>query len=113
MSKVTGLGGAPGVMGPGAGMAMGNGFDLSQRDPNNLNEHLQVMWDDVFGEPEGVRSTDCAWSFSYKCFHGTRSCCYLLLTTLFAPFLAFCAAMNFACLAFNVRYIILNEIKHH
>ena len=72
MSKVTGLGGAPGVMGPGAGMAMGNGFDLSQRDPNNLNEHLQVMWDDVFGEPEGVRSTDCAWSFSYKCFHGTR-----------------------------------------
>ena len=72
MSKVTGLGGAPGVMGPGAGMAMGNGFDLSQRDPNNLNEHLQVMWDDVFGEPEGVRSTDCAWSSSYKCFHGTR-----------------------------------------
>ena len=104
-------------MGPGAGMAVGNGFDLNQRDPNNLNEHLQVMWDDVFGESEGVRSTDCAWSFSYKCFHSTRwsntslsplslpslrSCCYLLLTALFAPFLAFCAAINFACLAFNV-----------
>merc|ERR1719336_776975 len=88
MSKVTGMiAGAP-----------SNGLDLAQRDPNNLNEHLQVMWDDVFGEPEGVRSTDCAWSFSYKCFHSTRSCCYLLLTTLFAPFLAFCAAMNCACL---------------
>ena len=69
MSKVTGLGGGAG--GPG-GMAVGNGFDLSQRDPNNLNEHLQVMWDDVFGEPEGVRSNDCAWRTSYKCFHGTR-----------------------------------------
>ena len=30
------------------------------------------MWDDVFGEPEGVRSNDCAWRTSYKCFHGTR-----------------------------------------
>ena len=31
------------------------------------------MWDDVFGEPEGVRSADCAWQCSHKCFHGTRS----------------------------------------
>ena len=62
MSKVTGL--SP---------MEGNGLDLAQRDPNNLNEHLQVMWDDVFGEPEGVRSNDCAWRTSYKCFHGTRS----------------------------------------
>ena len=60
------------------------------------------MWDDVFGEPEGVRSNECAWRTSYKCFHGTRSCCYLFLTALFAPCMAFCAAVNFACLAFNV-----------
>merc|ERR1719336_2883557 len=79
MSKVTGMiAGAP-----------SNGLDLAQRDPNNLNEHLQVMWDDVFGEPEGVRSADCAWQCSHKCFHGTRSCCYLSLTTIFAPCLAF------------------------
>ena len=100
---------------------------------------VQVMWDDVFGEPEGVRSADCAWQCSHKCFHGTRfleyfiwkgrtiimtlmvilviflllaflilmmltmimkimvltmigrSCCYLSLTTIFAPCLAFCS----------------------
>ena len=87
------------------------------------------MWDDVFGEPEGVRSNDCAWRTSYKCFHGTRyvgivmrvtleyigpifylcpalprSCCYLVLTALFAPCMAFFAALNFACLAFNVSH---------
>lgn len=60
------------------------------------------MWDDVFGEPEGIRSTDCAWNCSYKCFKGTKGCCYLLLTTFFAPCLAFCSAINFACLAFQV-----------
>ena len=31
-----------------------------------------------------------------------RSCCYLVLTALFAPCMAFFAALNFACLAFNV-----------
>ena len=62
------------------------------------------MWDDVIGEPEGIRSTDCAWNCSYKCFRGTKNCCYILLTTLFAPCLAFCAAINFACLAFQVSF---------
>ena len=60
------------------------------------------MWDDIIGEPEGLRSIDCAWNCSYKCFKGTKNCCYILLTVLFAPCLAFCSAMNFACLAFQV-----------
>ena len=60
------------------------------------------MWDDIVGEPEGLRSTTCAWNCSYKCFCGTKNCCYILLTTLFAPCLAFCSAINFACLAFQV-----------
>ena len=61
------------------------------------------MWDDVIGEPEGIRSTECAWNCSYKCFRGTKNCCYLLLTIFLAPCLAFCSAINFACLAFQVR----------
>ncbi|XP_023333696.1 caveolin-1 [Eurytemora carolleeae] len=32
----------------------------------------KVMWDDVFGEPEGIRSADWAWRCSFKCFRGTR-----------------------------------------
>ena len=63
---------------------------------------VQVMWDDIIGEPEGLRSVDCAWNCSYKCFKGTKNCCYILLTILFAPCFAFCSALNFACLAFQV-----------
>ena len=29
---------------------------------------LQVMWDDLIGEPEGVQSVDCAWNCSKSCF---------------------------------------------
>ena len=63
------------------------------------------MWDDIIGEPEGIKSTQCAWNCSYKCFRGTKNCCYILLTTLFAPCLAFCSAINFACLAFQVSNV--------
>ena len=72
---------------------------------SNLLRYLlifQVMWDDIIGEPEGIKSTQCAWNCSYKCFRCTSRCCYILLTTLFAPCLAFCSAVNFACLAFQV-----------
>ena len=60
------------------------------------------MWDDVIGEAEGLHSTECAWNCSYKCFRGTKNCCYILLATIFGPCLAFCSAINFACLAFQV-----------
>ena len=29
---------------------------------------LQVMWDDLIGEPEGVRSPDCTWNCSKAAF---------------------------------------------
>eukprot|EP00090_Calanus_glacialis_P017749 TRINITY_DN27563_c0_g1_i1.p1 TRINITY_DN27563_c0_g1~~TRINITY_DN27563_c0_g1_i1.p1 ORF type:complete len:154 (-),score=21.40 TRINITY_DN27563_c0_g1_i1:46-507(-) len=70
------------------------------RDPNRMNTHLQVMWDDLIGEPEGVRSIDCAWNCSKSCFQGTMTCCYTLLTVIYAPIFAFCAGMNFACMTF-------------
>ncbi|XP_037078196.1 caveolin-3-like [Pollicipes pollicipes] len=77
------------------------GFDMDTRDPNNLNLHLQVMWDDVIAEPEGIRSRDCTWRTSYKCFRGAKHCCYRLLACLLGPCLACCLGCQFACLAFQ------------
>jgi len=77
------------------------GLDMDNRDPNNLGEHIQVMWDDVIGEPEGIRSTDCAWNLSHKCFSGSKHYCYLILSTLFGPCVALCTGLNMACLAFQ------------
>jgi hypothetical protein len=63
------------------------------------------MWDDVIGEPEGIRSPECAWRLSGHCFRLSRGCCYVLLSVLVAPFLALCLGFTFACLAFQVsRY---------
>ncbi|KAF7385631.1 hypothetical protein HZH68_014061 [Vespula germanica] len=48
------------------------------------------MWDDVIGEPEGIRSPECAWRLSGHCFRLSRGCCYIFLSVLVAPLLALC-----------------------
>ena len=67
-----------------------------------VNVVTQVMWDDVIGEPEGIRSPECAWRLSGHCFRLSRGCCYVLLSVLIAPLLALLLGFTFACLAFQV-----------
>ncbi|XP_015126089.1 caveolin-3 isoform X1 [Diachasma alloeum] len=75
--------------------------DLEDRDPNGLNEHLQVMWEDVIGEPDGIRSPECAWRLSGHCFRLSRGCCYIFLSILIAPIVALFLGFTFACLSFQ------------
>ncbi|XP_031847719.1 caveolin-3 isoform X1 [Nomia melanderi] len=91
----------PGMEKAGSSVADESNADLEDRDPNSLNQHLQVMWDDVIGEPEGIRSPECAWRLSGHCFRLSRGCCYVLLSVLIAPLLALCFGFTFACLSFQ------------
>ncbi|XP_064631972.1 caveolin-3-like [Lineus longissimus] len=77
------------------------GLDMDDRDPNNINDHVKVLFEDVFGEPEGAHSIDCVWRNSYKCFTGGKRICYIVLTTICALPLALCWGCSFACLAFE------------
>ena len=60
------------------------------------------MWDDLVGEYEGLRSIDCAWDLSKKCYEASKDGCYLCLSMICGPCLAFCAGIHFACLSFQV-----------
>lgn len=73
--------------------------DMEQRDPRNINEHIKVQFEDVLAEPEGVRSIDCVWRNSSKCFNCTLSCCYKFLTVLCGLPAAFYWGCEFASLA--------------
>merc|ERR1712170_326813 len=85
---------------------MAEGPDMEQRDVNQLNSHVKVVFEEVLGEPDGVRSIDCVWSNSFKCFNGTLNCCYKVLTVLCGIPLAFCWGCEFACTAcYHVFYI--------
>ena len=39
----------------------GKGIDFLNRDPHNINGHLQVGWSDVIAEPEGIKTLPCIW----------------------------------------------------
>merc|ERR1711976_770409 len=78
---------------------MAEGPDMEQRDINELNSHVKVVFEEVLGEPDGERSIDCVWRNSYMCFNGTLNCCYKVLTVLCGIPLAFCWGCEFACTA--------------
>ncbi|XP_070558041.1 caveolin-1-like [Ptychodera flava] len=59
-------------------------LDMEMRDPNNLNEHVRALWEDLIGEPTGTHSMDGVWRCSYKCFNSCKACCYKVLTVLCA-----------------------------
>ncbi|XP_046358275.1 caveolin-1-like [Haliotis rufescens] len=67
--------------------------DILDRDPNNINEHVKVSFEDVLAEPDGSHSYSCVWSFSYLCFDCGKGCLYKLLTLL----CGICIAMGWGC----------------
>jgi len=73
---------------------------MEQRDVLDLNSHVKVKFEEVLGEPDGVRSIDCVWRNTPKCFNCTLQCCYKVMTTICGLPLAFCWGCEFAMLAF-------------
>ena len=43
-------------------------LNLDNRDPNNMNNYLQVEFDDVLAEPKGLYSAPCVWKNAFNCF---------------------------------------------
>ncbi|XP_053544998.1 caveolin-3-like [Bombina bombina] len=72
-------------------------LDMDNRDPNNINDHVRVLFEDAFAEPEGSHTIDGAWHMSYKTYNGVKNCCYVVLSVLFGCPLACCWALTFAC----------------
>ncbi|KAL3852813.1 hypothetical protein ACJMK2_016428 [Sinanodonta woodiana] len=76
-------------------------LDMDNRDPNELNGHIKVNFEDVLGEPEGVRSIDCVWRNSYACFNCGKNCMYKFLTALCGICIALGWGCEFACTSFD------------
>jgi len=77
--------------------------DLVNRDPNNINDHLKVVFEDVLAEPEGNHSMDCVWKNSHKCFTCCKDLCYTIMTFC----CGICIAMEWGC---NFAYIAFVHI---
>ncbi|XP_059167735.1 caveolin-1-like [Physella acuta] len=43
-------------------------IDVINRDPNSINDHVKVAFEDVLAEPDGGHSFSCVWKGAYCCF---------------------------------------------
>ena len=80
---------------------MAKEIDLINRDPHDMNNYIQVEFDDVLGEPNGAHSADCVWQNSSRCFTCGKNLCYQLLTYLCGLCVALGWGCTFACVAFS------------
>ncbi|XP_059167773.1 caveolin-3-like [Physella acuta] len=80
---------------------MGVELDMVNRDPNGLNDHVRVLFDEVIAEPDGAHSINCVWTCAYRCFECCKGCCYKLLTLLCGCPLAMCWGCQFGCITFS------------
>ncbi|MED6278584.1 Caveolin-2, partial [Characodon lateralis] len=69
------------------------------RDPNEINTHLKVSFEDVIGEPISTHSFDKVWIGSYAAFELVKFFFYRLLTTLLAVPMAFILGLIFGVLS--------------
>jgi len=58
-------------------------LDLVNRDPNNINDHIKVSFEDVFAEPEGAHSMDCVWKCAHCWFNICKKWTYWILTLFY------------------------------
>ncbi|PAA76956.1 hypothetical protein BOX15_Mlig006601g2, partial [Macrostomum lignano] len=91
--------------------AMAAELDMVNRDPNGINQGLQVKFEDVLAEPDGAHSMDCVWSNSYKCYTCGLSLSYKIATLFCGIFIALHWGCTFGCVAFNEIWYMTPNCK--
>ncbi|KAM7121382.1 caveolin-2 [Molossus nigricans] len=81
------------------------------RDPNRLNSHLKVDFEDVIAEPVSAHSFDKVWICSHALFEVSKYVIYKFLTVFLAIPLAFAAGILFATLGCLHIWIIMPFVK--
>ncbi|XP_074646393.1 caveolin-3-like [Tubulanus polymorphus] len=74
---------------------------LDERDPNGINDHLLVAFDEVFGEPDpGIHSFYKVWTLTHTVYSGVKLWMYRLLTVICGIPLMIIWGCFFACASF-------------
>ncbi|XP_061679728.1 caveolin-2 [Syngnathoides biaculeatus] len=81
------------------------------RDPDDVNAHLRVGFDDVIAEPPSARTFDRVWICSHASFEVVKFGLYRLLGTLLAVPLAFLLGLVFAVLSLVHIWLVTPGIR--
>jgi len=100
------------VGGEEAGHAEKQEIDLIDRDPNHMNDHLKITFEEIFAEPHPtIFAFDPVWTTSYKVFRNTKLWCYRITTAIFAVPLSVIWGIWFALMACGHIWCCVPTIK--
>ncbi|TDH09842.1 hypothetical protein EPR50_G00091640 [Perca flavescens] len=81
------------------------------RDPNDINAHLKVGFEDIIAEPISTHSFDKVWIGSHAAFELVKFIFYRLLTTLLAVPMAFILGLVFGVLSCIHIWLVMPVIQ--
>ncbi|XP_052122001.1 caveolin-2-like [Frankliniella occidentalis] len=85
--------------------------EYEDRDPGRINQHLQLLWEDVVAEPDGVRSPDVTWRGSARLFRLSRDLVYAFLSCFLGPPIAVVLGGGFAVIAFAYIWCVAPVLR--
>jgi len=72
------------------------GLNVLDRDEKKVNDHVNIMFEDVIGEPDPTHGFEFIWRLTYLLFNATRFWMYRILAAIIAIPLALLWAVVFA-----------------
>ncbi|CAB1313472.1 unnamed protein product [Coregonus sp. 'balchen'] len=85
--------------------------EIPDRDPNDINAHLKVGFEDVIAEPSSSHSFDRVWIGSHAVFELVKYVFYRILTTILAVPMAFIIGIVFGVLSCIHIWVLMPVVR--
>jgi len=72
------------------------GLNVLDRDERKVNDHINILFEDVIGEPDPTHGFEFVWRLTYLLFNATRFWLYRIIAAIIAIPLALLWAVIFA-----------------
>jgi hypothetical protein len=87
------------------------GLNVLDRDEKRVNDHINIQFEDVIGEPDPTHGFEFVWRLSYLLFNATRFWFYRIIAAIIAIPLALLWALIFAFINLATIWLITPSLR--
>jgi len=87
------------------------GLNVLDRDEKRVNDHINILFEDVIGEPDPTQGFEFVWRLTYLLFNATRFWAYRIIAAVIAIPLALIWALIFAFINLSTVWLLTPALK--
>jgi hypothetical protein len=87
------------------------GLNVLDRDEKRVNDHINIQFEDVIGEPDPTHGFEFVWRLTYLLFNATRFWFYRIIAAIIAIPLALLWALIFAFINLATIWLITPSLR--